>query len=259
MTIGQRIRRFFSPTPKRAVRVTSVIDGNQRPSASNPSTQQFADDQDSSDASISIGTTLSLLLWLAIQISALGLAAGRVPLWGRAAQVTELWAVEYLIIAQIAGSALTFPWLMGSWRSTAVVISTVWPFLFLAALFSPMPIGSIVCVGAYITAWLLALAILLPPLSSTEARLTAIAIAGLWAAGGPIFTFLHLEYAAGEPHSGRFGTLMRGPIEAGIRLVHGESRIALGISSGAIAVAIAVAAVHILRRCHMRHESQAAE
>src|SRR4051794_36868426 len=77
-----------------------------------------------------------LAAWLLLQAVALLLAATRIPLYAHYLRASERLAVYLLLAAQIGGSAVLFPWLLGSGRAAVAVVATAWPFLAVAAAFS---------------------------------------------------------------------------------------------------------------------------
>jgi hypothetical protein len=195
----------------------------------------------------SLAVTACLILWLVVQLGAIWLASARVPLWARLPQAAELWAIHYLVVAQVAASALTFPWLMKSWASTVAVIATAWPFVFLAGLLSPLPVQTVVLVAVYLSIWLLALRILRSPLSSTRQQFTRVAAAALWAFGGPILIFLHLEYAPDPQMLMGPKRAALGPMMGALWLLEGKTRIAFVIAAIAAVASITAAAICRLR------------
>ena len=186
------------------------------------------------------GFTAQLVVWLGIQLLGSGLAAARVPLWANAPRAIELLALEYLLVAQISVSSLIFPWLMRSSASSVVAMATAWPMIFFAGLLSPVPVYTLILIGAYVSGWLLALAILRPPLSSTGVPVTT-PIAALWACGGPILQFLNLEYGGTPLQDSLLQRIALGPIVAGIGLIHGEIQGSLEVLAVAIVTAITLA------------------
>jgi hypothetical protein len=75
------------------------------------------------------------LLWLGLQVGALALAAGRVPLYAEYPQPGEFHALTILTVVQWLGMALLFPVLWTTWRGAAsVAASGVVMLLFAGAL-----------------------------------------------------------------------------------------------------------------------------
>ncbi|HWE94828.1 MAG TPA: hypothetical protein VG269_12760 [Tepidisphaeraceae bacterium] len=138
--------------------------------------------------------SITLLVWLLLQIGALMLAALRVPLWAHAPAGGEFLALEILGATQILAGALLFPVLLSDWRSSAMAIGVAWPMLLLAGFLANSPIGTMLLAGGYVSAWLLVLAIWRLPLSSTKPQLTASAVAAGWAAAGPVLIYAHAEF-----------------------------------------------------------------
>ena len=64
-----------------------------------------------------------VLLWLIIQLIALGLSAARVPLWANPPAPIESIAAQQMIAVQIAASATLFGWLMPNLVTGVCVIA----------------------------------------------------------------------------------------------------------------------------------------
>jgi hypothetical protein len=183
------------------------------------------------------GIAVPVVVWLATQVLAIALSATRIPLWANAPRATELFALQYVLIAQLAASSLIFPWLMRSRGEAAAVIATAWPMIFFAGLLSPAPVSTLVIAGIYISGWLLALAFLRPPLF-TAGPSFASPLVVLWTGGGLLLQFLNLEYGNAPLKDGLLQRLLQGPIVAGIRLVHGEIAVAAEVLGLVLVVSV---------------------
>ena len=157
-------------------------------------------------------TSGALFLWLALQLAALTIAAFHFPLWAHAPESEDLLALQFLLVAQLGGSTLLFPLLMGSSRQTVFTAASSWPMIVLAGVLSAVGLRTIGFALTFITLWLLALAMVSwasrkqvfvskssihPPLSSTGTELIAAALLSAWTIGGPLILFCRFEYDAG--------------------------------------------------------------
>jgi hypothetical protein len=136
-----------------------------------------------------------LLLWMALQLLALGLSAARVPLFARFPNPIERQAILQMLVMQIAASALLFPALLRSWRSLVLAAAGAWPMLALANLLGGEPPFCAANATLYLTVWLTTLTLWNRTLTNDHQRAIAVAIASLWSIGGPLFLYLHIEAA----------------------------------------------------------------
>jgi len=163
-------------------------------------------------ASSPLKTSGTLFLWLAMQLGALAIAAFHFPLWAHAPESEDLLALQFLLVAQLGGSTLLFPLLMGSWRQNVFTTASSWPMIVLAGMLSAVSLRTIGLAVMFITLWLLALAMITwaiqkqdldkislihPPLSSTHLEMIAVAVVSMWVIGGPLILFCRGEYDAG--------------------------------------------------------------
>jgi hypothetical protein len=138
-----------------------------------------------------------LLVWLAVQMLALGLAAFRVPLSARYPRPEESLAVHVLVVVQIGAAALLFPFLFRSITSSIVVIASSIPFIQLAAFLATFTDNRRLALCAlYLTFWLTGLAILNAALRSQKAKMYGAAAASLISLGGAVIVYLHREFGA---------------------------------------------------------------
>lgn len=162
-----------------------------------------------------------VLLWMLIQLAALVLAALRIPLAAKYPQPAESLAVHVLMAAQIGSSALLFPYLMRDWRTVLALMSTTWPFLAAAAALSAVEMTRTAVAAAYVSAWLLGLALWRVALDDDRPsrQMFGVAVAACLAMGGASLFYLRLEFAfvdtiVGES-GGHFTALT--PLVAGLR------------------------------------------
>ena len=140
--------------------------------------------------------TAPLLLWLVLQLLALLLSAGRVPLAANWARPGETWAIQTMIVAQIAGSGMLFPLLLRDRASAIACILTAGPMLQLAGFLSNTAVGTIAMTWACLGAWLAALSMLRAALPARW-HLAAVAMLNLVTLGGPLSASLADQQADG--------------------------------------------------------------
>ena len=141
--------------------------------------------------------TRPLAIWLGVQLFALLLACGQVQLAARFPTNTASVAVEEMICVQIIASAMLFPLLLSSWRTTAACIAAAWPFVFLAGVLAERYIDRVAMASAYVSGWLLLLAIWNRLLKSPSAKMFLVAITSVIALGGPLLWYLWAEFHHG--------------------------------------------------------------
>jgi hypothetical protein len=119
----------------------------------------------------------------------------RVPLAAQYPEPAEQMAAYVVTGAQVVGAALLFPLLLRSRRSTVEVIASAWPFLLAAGYLAGMPPAALLWPAAWVTAWLLTLALWLPVLRSERLRMVGVSVASLLTLGGGVTRYLRLEFA----------------------------------------------------------------
>jgi hypothetical protein len=155
-----------------------------------------------------------LFLWMVIQLLALALAAGRVPLSARFPQPAESMATVEMLVAQIGSASLLFPLLLKDFRRFVLATAGAWPMLFLAADLGGEPFLHVAAAAGFVSLWLLTLYVWVTVLKSSRAISMAMTVAALWAIGGPVLLYLHAEY--GEQNHLQFWSAIAGPICAGL-------------------------------------------
>jgi hypothetical protein len=131
---------------------------------------------------------------MGLQLVALLLAAAHVPLSARFPQPVETQATAEMAAMQIMAAALLFPALLKDWNQCAFAAISVWPMLRIAGLMGGESDAHIYATAAYVTGWLVTLALWRSILPTEASRMLAVAIASLWALGGPILLYLRAEY-----------------------------------------------------------------
>jgi hypothetical protein len=163
-----------------------------------------------------------LFVWLLVQVGALALAAGRVPLAARYPSTGERYALEVLLSAQVGFSALMFPWLLRDLSGALLAIASCWPALALAVMLSALKPGTLPLVGGYVTLWLAVLTAWRFALAGEKSQLIGTAIAATWAIGGPVVWYLRAEFNSPmqtAPNPGPFF----GPLTGALMQVDGNA------------------------------------
>jgi hypothetical protein len=130
---------------------------------------------------------------LTIQLAALLVAVGRVPLAAGYPRTGEMLAAKVIVVVQAAAAAMLFPYLLRSWPAAAAVVASAWPFDALAAVLSSESAGRVAWAAGYVTAWLFVLAVWNWALPEQGRRL-GVAAAGLLVLGGSAVFYLRLEF-----------------------------------------------------------------
>lgn len=138
---------------------------------------------------------------MAIQLTALALAAGRVPLSARFPQPAETQAAAEMLVAQVVAGGLLFPLLLKDGKGLMLSVAGVWPMLFLAADLSGEDTGHIAAAGIYVTGWLVALALWKFFLTSESSIRIALCLVLLWSIGGSVLLYIRAEYGNGATDS----------------------------------------------------------
>jgi hypothetical protein len=187
-----------------------------------------------------------LALWLAVQLTVLGLSAARVPLWARAGEPIEQRALAQLAIAQLVVAALTFPWVLRNLATSAAIILTAAPMLQLASLLAQASTIETLLAWGFVSAWIVCGALWARTLRSTVARSVGVAVAGVLVIGIPLGRYLTLEFSThGAP--GAWSTL--DPVTALSRQLRHS---AADAPAWSLAAVIAVAALVPHRFTHTR-------
>ena len=185
--------------------------------------------------------TAPLALWLFVQLLALGLAAARVPLSAHFPQPGESLALQEMLIAQFAVSAMTFPFLLRDARCCVATILTSAPMLQLAGVLAGDSLARVVGVWTCVALWLAALAIWNQALPSRH-RPLGVAILNLLTLGGLLFAYLSTEFHS-APSLARWL-----PIVATLRFSLGAASIAVPLCSTAFFALGGIATMLIARR-----------
>jgi hypothetical protein len=143
--------------------------------------------------------------WALIQGAALALVAARVPFFAVKSfpQPPEVLGLHVMLVAQIVGSALLFPFLMRDVRSSAMVIAMAPPFTVLGTFLTGLiEWPQQTAVASFAAVWLLGLAFWRAALPGARAKAVGVAAAMLVAVGGSVAWYLQAEYATQQPLPG---------------------------------------------------------
>ncbi len=159
--------------------------------------------------------TLPLLVWLLVQLAALGLAAGRVPLWARFPQPGELLALQFLVAAQALAASMCFPFLLRDLRTAACILASGWPMALIAGGLAAAPWARICAAEIHVSLFLIVLTIWRIPLRDSTAQSIAVAVTSLWTVGGAMLVYLCAEFA---PTLSSLNDVLTGPLVAAVRV-----------------------------------------
>jgi hypothetical protein len=138
-----------------------------------------------------------LFVWVFLQLSALAISIARIPFFATKSfpNTPETIALAVMLVFQIGGSALLFPFLLRDARAAAMVIAASWPFTVLAGfLAAQSDHRKIIAAAIYVSVWLIGLALWSQALRTHRGKGIGVAVAILVALGGPLAWFLTAEY-----------------------------------------------------------------
>jgi hypothetical protein len=191
-------------------------------------------------------------VWALIQGGALALVAARVPFFATKSfpQPPEVLGLHVMLIAQIVGSAMLFPFLLRDLRSSAMVIAMAPPFAVLGTFLTGLiEWRQQTAVASFVGVWLLGLALWRPALRSDRAKAVGVTLGMLAAVGGPLAWYLRAEYALQPSPLGAAEwpwLAMWGPIFASIGVAMRDPllRQAWYFASGHLAIAAVACTAH---------------
>jgi hypothetical protein len=190
--------------------------------------------------------------WVMIQLGALGLAAGQVPLADEMARPVEGVAIQEMVIVQAGAAGMLSPVLFRNVGTTLALVASTWPFLQLASMLSATPGGRVVSVAIYLAMWMGALGLAGSMLRSERARLRAVALATSFVISGPLLGYLRHEFDArddGARESAIAVLVGASPITGSLNVLNGEDRSAgAWVSMGGLLVAALAGSVVMRRR-----------
>src|SRR5437016_4699617 len=122
---------------------------------------------------------LALLLWLALQLGTLALAASQVRLSDHFPRPAEGMALAEMVVVQIAGAAMLAPILLPRADIAVAVIAAGWPMLQLAGLLSVASTTTILLTATYISLWIIILAALMRCIDNDRWRIAVAVMASV--------------------------------------------------------------------------------
>jgi hypothetical protein len=189
--------------------------------------------------------TAPLAVWLIVQLSALALAAARVPLSAHFVQPGESLAIHEMLIAQFAASAMLFPFLLRDVRSCLALMITSAPMLQLAGMLSTTPTPRVIGAWTCLAAWLAALTLSRIALPRRYHAL-GVAIANVLTLGGLMLWYLANEFGA-QTSTGHASVAHAFPLVAVLRFVVGETSIFIPLAPTAFLLLAGLIAVLVSR------------
>lgn len=179
----------------------------------------------------------ALVIWLTVQLLALGLAAARVPLWARSPAPGDELATDFMLVTQVVVAGLLFPVLLVNIRTTATMILTAAVFIELAGLLAGIPRGRMALAWGALSIWMITLWLIVPLVRRGRwATMLAIAFATCLTLGGPLLLYLRAE--SGSTVSMDWASIaLCGPTLAIMAVIHAPTSthhawIGLGVLSG---------------------------
>jgi len=145
-------------------------------------------------AEIGKPSTIAIVIWVSVQLAALGLSAERIALWTGAPSSMEQYALVFIVAVQAGVSALIFPHLLCSRSSTILAVAFAWPMAQLASYLSDTSGIVLLRSEIYISIWLLSLHLYSHALRRPRAKLLGTALAGMLSFGGPVLWYLQAEF-----------------------------------------------------------------
>jgi hypothetical protein len=143
------------------------------------------------------------IVWFAVQLVALIMAGVNVPLWARGSSPTTKFALDFMLVAQVATSSLLFPWLLGPRRAAVVMVLVAIAFAGGAGWLSGAGIPRTVEAGLGVAIWLVALGLWLDLLNERISRLLGVLSASCLTIGSANFAYLWVEFREGTLPQGR--------------------------------------------------------
>jgi hypothetical protein len=135
-----------------------------------------------------------LLVWLALQLLAIAMAAARVKLWARFGSAGETYALDELTVAQFLGSSLLFPALCRSFKSTLAMVVSSLPMIALAGYLSFGSFDQCASTAINLAIWLTGLAVWWKVVNRLDGgALLVVSIASAANIGGLMVAYLTAE------------------------------------------------------------------
>jgi hypothetical protein len=138
----------------------------------------------------------AILMWIVLQLLAVALAAGRVPLWAHHPLPRESLATAEVAAVQIISAALLFPLLLPNFSTSCAIVVLTLPFVQLAGILADETEMRLLVVSALVVLWVGGLALLGPALRTPRAQAVAVALTSAICLGTPLLCYLHNEATA---------------------------------------------------------------
>jgi hypothetical protein len=142
---------------------------------------------------------LPLLAWLLIQLAALGLAAGRVPLAARFPAAAETFALDEMLVSQVVFAAMLSPVLLKDLASSFASILTSLPFISLSGYLAAATVGGEIRSAIVVAAWLVTLYAWQRVFRSHQSKMIFVAIANLLTLGLPLIWLVRADATGTTP------------------------------------------------------------
>jgi len=142
-------------------------------------------------------SSLGLLLWVAVQLGGLALAAGRVPLYAEYPQPGEFHAIVILTAVQWLAVGLLFPVLWKNWRGVVWVMGLGVVMMCFAGALSAAGAGDIFVVGAYFALFVASIFVWSEVVSGLRSKMILAAVVGGVNQGGVLLAYLREDLGGG--------------------------------------------------------------
>jgi hypothetical protein len=139
----------------------------------------------------------AILIWIVLQLLALALAAGRVPLWAHHPSPRESLATVEVAAFQIISTALLFPLLLPNFSTSCAIVALSLPFVHLAGILADDPEIRLLVVSALVALWIGGLALLGGALRTPRAQAVGVAIMSSLCLCTPLLSYVHSEATSG--------------------------------------------------------------
>jgi hypothetical protein len=199
-------------------------------------------------------STAQLLLWLAIQLAAILLAALQIPLAARYPEPAERLAPQLLLAVQVIGAGMLFPFLLRDWRHAVNIAAPGFPFQLAAAYLGGLATREILPASVFVGAWILILTLWRACLRSPGAQMIGVLLATCLTLGGGILRYLRLEFSLTSAAEPTFETAS--PLLTTLAAVEGNPTVAGWLLlAGLLLAGVGTLAIRRFVRTHARATS----
>ncbi len=154
----------------------------------------------------------AVIIWVLIQLAALGIGSGGTPLWAHHPRPAESIGADEMMVVQISAAAMLFPFLFPNFSTTLAAIALAWPFLQLAGWLSATAASNLLGASLFVSLWIAGLACCWAA-TRAEANWLGWCAASMWTLGGVVLWYLHCEavdFAAARLSMEYFGPIFCG-------------------------------------------------